>query len=270
MMGRVLPSSLTLVLICAALFQPQYLSAEVVPVRHREGLVHGFLVLSTIEGEPLAQGDLIQLAKGDRVTLRLIFHFKDGSLHDEATIFSQRGTFRLLTYHLVQKGPVFEHPMDFSLDGSTGEVTILSSDHDGKEKTASEHLVLPPDVSNGIVLTLLKNILSVSPRTTVSFVAPAPKPRLVKLVITPQGQDSFSVAGSTRKATHYVVKAEIGGIAGLVAPLIGKQPSDNHVWVLGGEAPAFVKSEGPLYLGGPIWRIELASPVWPKASETKP
>ena len=38
------------------------------------------------------------------------------------------------------------------------------------------------------------------------------------------------------------------------------------VWILEGEAPAFVKSEGPLYFGGPVWRIELTSPVWPKAT----
>lgn len=37
-----------------------------------------------------------------------------------------------------------------------------------------------------------------------------------------------------------------------------------RVWILEGEAPAFVKSEGPLYLGGPIWRIELTNPVWPR------
>jgi len=53
------------------------------------------------------------------------------------------------------------------------------------------------------------------------------------------------------------------GVAGVVAPIVRKQPPDIHVWILGGEAPAFVKSEGPLYLGGPIWRIELVSPVWP-------
>jgi hypothetical protein len=64
-------------------------------------------------------------------------------------------------------------------------------------------------------------------------------------------------------AIHYVIKVEIGGIAGLIAPLLGKQPPDIHVWILGGEAPAFVKMEGPLFYGGAIWRIELASPVWP-------
>jgi len=48
-----------------------------------------------------------------------------------------------------------------------------------------------------------------------------------------------------------------------MAPLLGKQPLDIHVWILGGEVPALVKMEGPLYLGGPAWRIELACPVWP-------
>ena len=42
-----------------------------------------------------------------------------------------------------------------------------------------------------------------------------------------------------------------------VTPM-GKQPPDTHVWVLGGEAPAFVKLESSLYVGGPIWRIQLA------------
>ena len=58
---------------------------------------------------------------------------------------------------------------------------------------------------------------------------------------------------------HYVVKVEIGGVTGFLARLMGKQPGDTHIWVLGGEAPAFVKAEGPFYAGGPIWRIQLAS-----------
>jgi hypothetical protein len=227
-------------------------------------LVHGFLVLRTLAGDTLADGDLIQVARGDRITSRLVFHFKDGSVHDETVVYSQRRNFRLLTDHLVQKGPAFQHPMDVSIDGPTGQVTVRSSDDDGKEKVVTERLNLPPDVANGLVLTLLKNVQSDASQLTVSMVAATPKPRLVKLAITAQGEEPFSVGGSSRKATHYVVKVEIGGAAGLVAPLLGKQPPDTHVWILGGEAPAFVKSEGPLFFGGPIWRIELVSPVWPR------
>lgn len=86
-----------------------------------------------------------------------------------------------------------------------------------------------------------------------------PKPRLVKLAILPHGEEPFTIGGFRHQAMHYVVKVEIRGAAGFLARLIGKQPPDMHVWVLGGEAPAFVKSEGQLYAGGPIWRIQLAS-----------
>jgi hypothetical protein len=61
------------------------------------------------------------------------------------------------------------------------------------------------------------------------------------------------------------MNVEIGGISGVLALIFGKQPPDSHVWILGGEAPAFVKSEQPLYLGGPFWRIQLVSPVWPRS-----
>jgi hypothetical protein len=155
--------------------------------------------------------------------------------------------------------------MEVSIDGSSGQVMVRTSDDEGKEKVVAERLDLPSDVANGLVLTLLKNIRSDAAQTKVSMVAATPKPRLVSLAITSQGEEPFSIGGNSRKATHYLVKVQIGGAAGLVAPLLGKQAPDTHVWILGGEAPAFVKSEGPLYFGGPIWRIELVSPVWPRA-----
>ena len=257
-------TALAVLVTCVTLLLPGTMSGAPVAVRRAEGLVHGFLTLRTLAGDTLADGDLIQVARGDRVTSRLVFHFKDGSVHDETAVFSQRSNFRLLSDHLVQKGPAFQHPMEVLIDGSTGQVTVHSTDDDGKEKVETEHLNLPPDVANGLVLTLLKNVRSDAGQMTVSMVAATPKPRLVKLAITAQGEEPFSVGGSNRKATHYVVKVEIGGAAGVVAPLLGKQPPDTHVWILGGEAPAFVKSEGPLYFGGPIWRIELVSPVWPR------
>ena len=111
-------------------------------VRHLEGLVHGFLVLRTLEGDTLADGDLIQVAHGDRVTCRLVFHFKDGSIHDETAVFSQRRNFRLLSNHLVQKGPAFQHPIEVLIDGSTGQVTVHDTNDNGKQKVATDHFDL--------------------------------------------------------------------------------------------------------------------------------
>jgi hypothetical protein len=244
------------------------LSAETVSVRYSEGLVHGFLALRTLDGTTIADGDLIQRAQGDRVTSQLVFHFKDGSINDETAVYSQRGEFRLVSDHLVQKGPSFPQPLDMIIE-TGGAVTVRYTDEHGKPKVEAEHMDLPPDVANGLILTLLKNIRPEATPSTVSFVAATPKPRLVKLAITNGGQEPLSTGGAHRTATHYVLKVNIGGVAGLLAPLLGKQPPDSHVWILGGEAPAFVKSEQALYLGGPIWRIELVNPQWPQGPRPK-
>lgn len=263
-MRRRVKSELCAVLLtCAMLLWPGRLRADSVAVRHAEGLVHGFLVLRTLDGKTLADGDLIQVAHGDQVTSEVIFRFRNGSIHDETAVFSQCGQFHLLSDHLVQKGPAFERPMDMLLVTSTSDVSVRYTDKDGKEKAATDHLAMPADVANGIVLILLKNLPPNTTQTTLSMVAATPKPRLVKLAISSHGEDAFSIGASSRRATHYVIRVEIGGVAGLLASLLGKQPPDTDVWILGGKAPVFVRFEGPLYLGGPIWRIELTSPTWP-------
>src|SRR5271156_4516587 len=262
MIKGIRPLALAGLLTWALLLPSAILSQSPVAVQYTEGVERGFLVLRTLEGDILAQGDSTQFARGDRVTNHTILRFKDGSINEETVVFSQRRTFRLISDHQVQKGPTFKQPMDVLVDGLTGQVTVRYTDDSGKEKTVTDRLKLPPNVANGMVLTLLKNIQPDVPLTTLSMAAAAPKPRLVKLLISPDGEESFSAGGLTRKATRYVVKVDIGGVAGVVAPLVGKQPPDTHIWILGGDAPSFVKSEGPLYAGGPIWRIELTSPNW--------
>jgi hypothetical protein len=251
-------------ILLTGLLVPGALPAETVAVRHAEGLVRGFLVLRLLDGVSLASGDLIQTSQGDRVTSRLVFHFKDGSIQDETAVFTQSGRFRLLTDHMIQRGPIFPHPIEVSIDAVGGRVTVRYRDDDSEEKTAEEQMSLPADLANGIVLTLLKNIAPDAASTEVSMLVATPKPRLVKLVITPAGEDSFSAGGASHKAGRFNVKVELGGLVGLIAPLIGKQPHDTSVWILGGHAPGFVGSEGPMYQGGPLWRMELASPLWPR------
>jgi len=265
-------------LVFSAVFWPGVLAAEPVAVRYTEGALHGFLVLRTLDHKLLAEGDLIQTVRGDRVTAHLVFRFKDGSLLDQTTVYSQRQRFQLISDRLVQKGPTFPQPLEMSVDGITGQVTVRYEDEHGKHKSEAAHLDAPPDLANGIVAKLLMNARPDMMPKTVSLIAATPKPRLVKLAITTAGREQFSIGGTARQATHYVLKVEIGGIAGLFAPLLGMQPPDAHVWILGGDVPAFVRAEQSLYVGGPVWRIELASPVWPakptspsaKANDIKP
>jgi hypothetical protein len=71
-----------------------------------------------------------------------------------------------------------------------------------------------------------------APQKTVSMVVATPKPLVVKLVISKLGEDNYSLVGSTRKAIHYEIKIELGGLAGVVAPLIGKEPPDIQMWAV--------------------------------------
>ena len=240
------------------------LIGEVVSVRYAEGPAHLLLTLAAMDGTALADGDLSQVASGTRVTSRLVFHFRDGSLHDETTVFSQDQRFRLLSDRVIQQGPAFPRPVDMSIDGATGQVTLRYADERGRPQVSSEHLDLPADVANGIVPVLLMNVRPDAPPKTLSLVAATIRPRLVKLVITSARADSLETGGATRAATHYVLHVDIGGLSGLIAPLVGKQPPDVHMWISSGEAPAFLKSEQPLYVGGPLWRIELASSSTPR------
>ena len=257
---------LTVLLISGSVLCGTAASASPVPVRYKAGLVHGFLVLSTLDGVAIAAGDLTQVAHGDQVTTKVSFRFKDGSQQEETTVFSQRSNFRLISYHQVQKGPSFKNASDLSVTCATGQVTVRYTDDDGKEKEANEHMTLPPDLGNGLIPTLLMNLRPGTSQLEVPIVVATPKPRLVKIVVNAQGTEPFSIAGVSRDALHYVAKVDIGGVAGMVAPMVGKQPPDMQIWILGGDAPVFVKSEAQSYMGGPLWRTELVSPTWPQAS----
>lgn len=251
-------------LVCVCLL---HALAETAPVRHVQGTIHGYLEMRDEQGHVLASGDSTEVVHGDLVTSRTIFSFKDGSVDDETTVFSQRRRFQLVSEHHVQKGPSFPHPMDLTIDARSGKVTVRSTGKDGKEDVETTHVDLPADLANGMVPIVIENIAPATPETTVSMLVLTPKPRVVKLIISPHGEDSFTVAGSQHKAIHYEIKIQIGGLAGLVAPMVGKAPPNIQIWIVGGQAPVFLREQGPIFAEGPIMTIQLASPVWPDSSK---
>src|SRR5690348_10106551 len=237
------------------------LHAEPIRVRHVEGVAHGFLVVHDAAGDAIAYGDMIQDTKRDMVTSRLTFHFKDGSLYDDTTIFSERRVFRVLSDHLVEKGPSFKQPIETWINGRTGEFKALTTDK-GKDKVVSKRIKLPNDLANGIIYVVLKNIDPEAPSTKVSLLVGTPDPRIVKLIITHQGERRFAIGDLRRVALHYVIKFDLGGVTGVVAPVIGKQPADMDIWIASDEIPTFLMSRGQLFEGGPIWTITLTTPQW--------
>ncbi len=166
----------------------------------------------------------------------------------------------MLSDHHLQRGPSFPTPVDATVDPVKGLVT--STDPSGHTSTAQ--LDMPPDVYNGMLIGALMNRPPSKPEIVISTVVADAKPRIVHLVMKSAGEASFTIGGAPRRATDYVIHVDIGGVAGVVAPLVGMQPLDYHVLILTGDAPAFIREEGPLYVGGPVWRIQQVSAVFSK------
>ena len=244
--------------------------AQPVKVRFQEGVTHGFLVVRDPHGKIIGTGDMLQWSIRDKKFYsQLIFHFYDGSLYSDTTIYEERGTFKLISDHLVEKGPSFKEQSEQWLDIPKREFKARTVDEHGKSKYVEKHkMKLPDDVMNGLIYLVVKNIEPTAKSTTVSMIVGSPTPRVVKLIITPRAQGTFLIGGSKRKMLHYVIHIDITGVAGVVAPLIGKQPPDEQMWIAAGEVPTFVKEKGELYNGGPMWTIELAGPHWDEGVTT--
>lgn len=251
-------------LACALQMGVLHARSEPVRVRHPEGTLHGFLSLTTEAGQVITTGDLIEVVRGDRVTSRLTFHFKDGSVDDETTVFTQKGVFRLVSDRHIQRGPYFPTQLDMSIDVPKGSVVTKWKDKDGKEQESTEQMKLPPDLYNGLVTPIVKNLSPDAPETRVSMIVSTPKPRVVTLLMRPLGPAPFSLAGFERKGLQYEIKIELGGLVGLIAPVVGKAPPNIYMWIEGGEVPIFLRETGPLFEGGAILSINLIGPSWPE------
>jgi hypothetical protein len=229
-----------------------------IPVRYSEGTVHGFLELRTATGTLLAHGDLLQVAREKDIESRLVFHFSDASVFEETVTFTQHGVFTMEKYHLVQSGPAFADDLEATLSRSGQYVVKTKSHKDGKEKEYTGTLDLPPDVYNGMAITIAKNLVAHDTQT-VHIVAFTPQPRLIGLEFAPSASPRVMLGQHAEAAVHFTLKPKLGVFLKLFATLLGKAPPDSDTWIVTDDVPAFVRFEGPMY-SGPVWRLTLSSP----------
>ena len=139
-------------------------------LRYRTGSEHGFVILRDAAGAILASGELTQVPSKHRITLHVVFHFRDGSIDDETTLYSQGETIRLISDRHIQRGKSFPHPSDVMIDVPGQQVSFrdLSKNTD---EAKPEHMDLPPDTSNGLLMPLIQNMQANTP-IEVSYVGP--------------------------------------------------------------------------------------------------
>jgi len=247
--------------IAVLLCTPVY--AAPIAVKFPEGMTHGFLLVRSLAGEILGQGEMIQtLKEDDLIESQLVFRFKDGSLHDERVAFSQQRVFTMISYRLVQRGPSFPDQIDVSVERGTAAYKVRSQEgEDGKEEVLTGQVDLPKDVYNGMLITMSKN-LQKGANETVSVLAFTPTPQVIKVQLRAIDEQPVQIGEVSRKATQYIFTPQIGMIREFLGKAIGKLPAEFHYtcWIMIDKIPSFVQFEGPLQLMEQIVRIELVSP----------
>jgi hypothetical protein len=231
--------------------------AEPISVKHIQRPMHRFMVTRSDAGNVIARGEFTQVVEGDEVTMRLTYRFADGSIDDETTTYRQQGVFRLIRNHQLLNGPFFVKPVDFVVEAAAGAATTRTAGRNGKIHVENEHVDLPDDLANGFVGTLLLNVPPNATPFRVGILAPVGSGRLIRILISQEGEQPFEMTGQTLRATVFRIHPELGGIVGVIAPLIGLQPKDVFVWVLEGEEPAVVRIVGQLGGYGPVVSSEL-------------
>lgn len=240
--------------------------AERIKVRYPEGPTHGFVVLSDLDDQPLAYGELTQWLEGKVVANRLKILFDDGSVYDEQLKFSQRPFLRLESYHLIQKGPSFTETSEVSFDRSGKYEARTRATPDGEEKHAAGTTEIPEDLTNGLTSTVLKNLERGATATT-HIIAFDPEPRILELHLAPVDSETYSLGKINGKATRFMMRPRVTGLTGVVATVIGKQPQAFSMWMTASSVPTLIRFEGALYADGPTWRIGIAAPHLSSASK---
>jgi hypothetical protein len=72
------------------------------------------------------------------------------------------------------------------------------------------------------------------------------------MLLAPAGEDRMLLGDWPLEVTRFQIKPQLG----LFASLLVTDLPDVKCWIVDGDAPGFVRFEGPLYFMGPVWRIE--------------
>ena len=79
---------------------------------------------------------------------------------------------------------------------------------------ATGQIEMPADLYNGMALVLLKNLAD-GERASGQMAVFTPKPRLIRMDLSPEGEEKVRLGGTALTVRRYLVKLEIGGLTGV-------------------------------------------------------
>src|ERR1700686_380468 len=216
--------------------------ARGVELRYPQADLHGFPSMSDESGKLIADGELTQKRKGDRLLVRAVWKFKDGRVAVEDDVLRTRPELWQESFRWVERRGK-EEVRSAQVDFRTGKATF-SRREDGKIKNWEENLELPrgkafTGYSAALAASQLRGALSTrEARRSLTFVAFTPEPRTVELEIAREPGTHVRAAGRELSADLYTLHPKIPFPLSIVA-----NAPDARLWFTHTSPPALLRAE---------------------------
>jgi hypothetical protein len=217
-------------------------SATAVEVHSPPGALHGFPSMTDESGTVIADGELSQERRGDRLFVHASWVFRGGRRAEETA------TFRLGT-ELAQERFAWvetergEEQRRFEVDFVTGDARSSVRRGDRMDR-AQERLDLPAGSSfagYGVALAASQLLLGPGDEAELTFVAFTPGPRAVTLAIRNDGEEGIPAAGRSIACDRFTLHPKLPL---LVRPFVHAR--DAHLWFTHSPPRALVRAEQEL------------------------
>jgi hypothetical protein len=213
-----------------------------VPLRYPQADLHGFPSMSDQSGKLIADGELTQKLKGDRLLVHAVWRFKDGRIAVEDDQLRLKPELSQDTFRWVERHGKRELRR-IEVDFRTGRATVTHY-KDGKPETWNEKLDLPAGkaftgYSTALAVSQLRDELAdKEARRELTFVAFTPKPRTVSLEISRSQGVRIRAAGRELAADLYTLHPNLPFPISLFAGA-----KDAHLWFTHSAPPALLRAE---------------------------
>jgi hypothetical protein len=234
--NRTLPCLAALLLAVAAL------PALAVELRYPQADLHGFPSMSDEGGNLIADGELTQKRKGDRLLVHAVWRFKDGRVAEEEDVLRTRPELSQESFRWVERRGN-EELRRAQVDFRTGKASFTRLE-DGKPKTWEEKLDLPrgkafTGYSTALAASQLRDALAdKDARRSLTFIAFTPNPRTVELEISRATGASVRAGGRELSADLFTLHPKIPFPLSVVA-----HAPDSHLWFTHLSPPALLRAE---------------------------
>jgi hypothetical protein len=209
-----------------------------------EGEAHGFPVMRTLEGQPLAEGDFTQWLEEDRLHVRIRYDFDASHWIEERSVIQQEPSLvqERWTWVEMRDGAVERR---FEVDFLAGDATAEKRE-DGELRRWSKHVDVEPGrafagAAWALAIKSVRSRLVDGEALEFQTVGFTPKPRAAKVEITHDGLDRLPMSGRTLAGDRFRIHAKIPWILEVFVDV-----PDSRIWLVHPAPAAFLRWEGPL------------------------